>query len=178
MKELEVFKKLIINIRDKTPILFMEKAMDIFLSIYTGEVFSIEVDTKAEDINRLREKLLYVPDNYLVVVKDISILGTHYLSSLLKLVEDSSAKFIFLSSLDINQKSAPILYSRMKYILKIPWDSRTNNTLVGATEVLRNIDDNISRDIIYAEESPSLYYLEYITRNLKLKNKYIDFLGD
>lgn len=178
MSELEYFKKVLINIKNKAPILFMEKAAELFLKIYTGEVFTIDKDTKEEDIRRLRENLLYIPEGYFVVIKDIGILGSHYLSSLLKLIEESKAKFILLSFLDINQKSAPMLYSRMKYIVKIPWDSNTNNILVKTQEALRNLSEDTQRDILYAEECPGLFYLDYITRNYKLKNKYVNFLGE
>lgn len=178
MSELEYFKKVLVNIKEKTPILFMEKASELFLKIYRGEVFTIDPETKEEDIKRLRENLLYIPDDYFVVIKDISILGTHFLSSLLKLIEESKAKFILLASLDINQKSAPMLYSRMKYIVKLPWDSNTNNILLKTGEALRNLNEDIPRDITYAEECPGLFYLEYMTRNYKLKNKYVNFLGD
>ena len=178
MSDIEYFKKSLINLKEKSPILFMEKAADLFLKVYTGEVFTIEKDTKEEDIMRLRENLLYIPDGYFVVVKDISILGSHFLSSLLKLIEDSNARFILLSSLDINQKSAPMLYSRMKYIVKIPWDSNTNNILLKTSEALRNDNPDTNKYLTYAEECPGLFYLDYITRNYKLKNKYVNFLGD
>lgn len=178
MSELKYFKKVLVNIKEKTPILFMEKASELFLKIYSGEIFTIDSETKEEDIKRLRENLLYIPENYFVVIKDISVLGTHFLSSLLKLIEESKAKFILLASLDINQKSAPMLYSRMKYIVKIPWDNNTNNILLKTGEALRNLNEDIPRDITYAEECPGLFYLDYMTRNYKLKNKYVNFLGD
>ena len=178
MSDIEYFKRAILNLKNKTPVLFMEKAAELFLKVYNGEVFTIAQDTKEEDIKALRERLLYIPEGYFVVVKDISILGAHYLSSLLKLIEDSNAKFILLASLDVNQKSAPMLYSRMRYIVKIPWDNNTNNILVKTGEALRNLNEEIPRDVIYAEESPGLFYLEYETRNLKLKNKYVNFLGE
>lgn len=176
-EEFEKFKRVIVNIKEKTPILFIERAATIFLSIYKGEVFNIDIDSKEEDISRLREFLLYVPDDFTLVIKDIGILSSHFLSSLLKLIEESNVHFILLALHDINQKSAPMLYSRMKYILKFPEDTNTNNTLVRVAEALR-MSEELTKEALYAEECPALYKLEYDTRYLKFKNRYVNLLGD
>lgn len=174
MKEYEVFKSAIKNLKDKTPIVFMEKAAEIFSSIYTGEVYTIDPENKEQDIRNLREYLSTLPDYRYVVIGDLGILSRHYLSNLLKLIEESNLKFIFLTYRD-NLDS--IFLSRMKYVVKIPYDMNTNNTLQKISEVLKNSADGTDTDIVCAEECPELYSLNYLTRYCKLKNKYINFLG-
>jgi hypothetical protein len=174
MREYDIFKNSIKGIKDKTPIVFMEKAAEIFSSIYTGEVYDIDPNNKEQDIKDLREYISTLPDYRYVVIKDLGILSKHYLSNLLKLIEESNLKFIFLTYKD---NLDPIFLSRMKYVVKIPYDMNTNNTLQSISETLKNSVDNTDTDIVCAEECPDLYSLNYLTRYCKLKNKYINFLG-
>jgi len=174
MKEYDIFKSAIKNLKSKTPIVFIEKAAEIFSSLYNGEVYDISPEEKELDIKNLREYISNLPDYKYIVIKDLGILSRHYLSNLLKLIEESNLKFIFLTFKD---NLDPVFLSRMKYVVKIPYDTNTNNTLQSIAEVIKNSAEDTETDIVYAEECPELYALSYLTRYCKLKNKYINFLG-
>lgn len=178
--ELDTLIDKLSNIREKTPMLLLEKASTIFRNNYRGEIYSIEgVDAARE----LVEKFYGLPIDKLIVISLDNITYTNKtLSIMLKFIEDSIYNnLVFLSSEDIISST---FMSRIKYIVKIPFNKGANNKLLSASEaqsyyntIRKHGNRDRSIDMIFAEESSDLYHYYYITQKYILKSKYISLLG-
>lgn len=171
MKE-ELFNRLS-GIKDKSPVLLIEKAALMFKENYSKEIYRID---SQEELKNLVESFSNTPYSGLLVVEDIS--NVYDMSVLLKFLENIDFPIILLAYSDNNNITNTII-SRIKTLIKIPYDSVKSN-LVGAREAIDmwNIEQNrMDQDKFFAQESPELYYLKLKSRKFKCNTKIVDLLS-
>lgn len=171
MKE-EMYRKLS-NIKDKSPVLLVEKAALLFREEYSKEVYRVE---NQEELKELVESFTNTPYSGLLVVEDIS--NVWDMSVLLKFLEEADFPIILLAYKDGANIGGTIL-SRIKTYIKYPYDSVKSN-LINARDALdmwRVEQDKSNQDRFFAQESPELYYLKLKSSKYKCNTKIVDLLA-
>lgn len=161
------------NISTKSPVLLIEKAALLFKENYSKEIY--RVDTQ-EELKYLVETFTNTPYNGLLVIEDIS--NVYDMSVLLKFLENIDFPVILLAYSD-NSNITNTITSRIKTLIKIPYDSIKSN-MISAREGLDlwSMEQNKSdQDKFFAQESPELYYLKLKSRKFKCNTKIVDLLS-
>lgn len=171
MKE-EIYKRLS-NIREKSPVLLIEKAAVLFREDYSREVYRVD---SQEELRDLVERFTNTPYQGLLVIEDIS--KVYDMSVLLKFLEEASFPIILLAYKDCVTVSETIL-SRVKTVIKYPY-SEVRSNLVCAREGIdlwRAEQDKSDQDRFFAQESPELYYLKLKSSKYVCNTKIVDLLS-
>lgn len=160
------------GIRDKSPVLLVEKAALVFRENYHKEVYRVE---NQKELKELIEVFTNISYTGLLVIEDIS--RVYDLSVLLKFLEETTTPVVLLAYQDCASLGNTIL-SRVKTYVKAPY-SPINSNLTNAKDALDlwNMEQNKSdQDRFYAQESPELYYLKTKSNRYKCNTKIVELL--
>ncbi len=161
------------GIKDKSPVLLVEKAALIFKEGYSKEIYHIE---SQEELKNLVESFTNTPYSGLLVIEDISCVWD--MSVLLKFLEEATFPIILLAFKDTSSLSSTVL-SRIKTYIKYPYDKVISNLTNArdALDIWRVEQDKSDQDRFYAQESPELYYLRIKSTRYKCNTKIVELLA-
>jgi hypothetical protein len=161
------------NIKEKSPVLLIEKAAILFKENYSKDIFRVENQQELKDVVEN-----FTNNNYggVLVIEDLSLV--YDLSVLLKFLEESNIPIILLALKDCDRLSGTLL-SRVKTCIKIPFVSPTSNLLSARESLdLWSIEQNKGeQDRFFAQESPELYYLKLKSTRFKCNTKIVELLS-
>lgn len=161
------------NIKDKSPVLLVEKAAVFFREEYSKEVYRVD---SQEELKELIERFSNTPYSGLIVIEDIS--KVYNLSSLLKFLEETECSVILLAYRDTTNLCGTIL-SRIKTYIKYPYETVKSNLLSAreALDLWKVEQSRMDQDRFYALESPELYYLKTKSSKYKCNTKVVELLS-
>ena len=167
----QMFKVSLRGAIHKTPLLLIGYAAKLFRDEYRGEIYHIENN---EDLKEIMSYVMYNDYNNLIVLDDISLIQDK--SLLLKFIEDAQFQLIMLASQD---KFDRTFLSRIKLILKYPYDTKTEYIQNNINDILGRIEQNkdLKNDKFLAENSPELYYYFLRTSSYVSNTKIIRLLS-
>ena len=160
------------GIRDKSPVLLVEKAALVFRENYHKEVYRVD---NQKELKELVEAFTNISYTGLLVIEDISKI--YDLSVLLKFLEETNTAVVLLAYQDCASISSTLL-SRVKTYVKAPYYP-INSNLTNAKDAidLWNMEQNKQdQDMFYAQESPELYYLKTKSSRYKCNTKIVELL--
>lgn len=153
MNDKELYERLKViasNINNNSPLLLLCDASKIFKSKYTETIINCN-----DDLNKVKNVLIINLSSF----KDLSILK-YYNLPVVFLSDDDNLSLDFMSS--------------MKTVIKYTRKSKSNFVnSKDALQILKEGDNNISKNTFYATESPELYYY----KNKFSMNKYINLFS-
>lgn len=161
------------DVTNKTPVLLIGGAMQLYKMMYKGNIYRLE---NTEDVKEFISNFYGIEYNKPIVIEDISLLYRDNI--LLKLIEETKVPLILLASED--NISVP-LQSRIKTYIKYPSDYNFECNFIPILEAQQYIDENElsgrALDKYIAENCPKLALLYDSMKLRKNKDKLIQIIG-
>lgn len=160
---LEELQKKLSNIKDKSPVLLLNTAINVFKSNFSGKVFAISNDIEA----------ISFVENYDFNINRLTVIEIKYCISanvLDKILDRVKFPIIVLAE-DTNNI---MLLSRFKTVVKFSEIAKSNLTGANrAQTIFKTAEDKSNISKFYSYESPELYYY----RMKFSMSKYIDLFS-
>ena len=159
------------------PMLVIGDAVTDFKKNFQGPIVSVK------DIAELKEVIAYYSGidklDRVLVIEDISFLGTDANTTLLKFVEETRFQLVLLSRFD---RVDEVLLSRIRSVEKYYRDA-TDSKFMGLLEANQRIEDSLSSDSHYfdkvrymAKLAPKLLLVEKTIKIKRVKSKILSFV--
>lgn len=173
VKQVEEIFNLSKNITNNTPMLLIDKARDIFKTLYTGNINYI---SNTEEARELIQNYSGITLEKPLVIDDVSNLYRDTI--LLKFLEETKLKLILLASQD---NLDPIILSRVKTIKKYTSETNLKYEPIDILQAQKTIEseelDQENTLKYLSNKCPELIILNKKLRYIKNKNKLIELIG-
>lgn len=173
MNRYEYIYNIMKDVTNKTPILLVGQAMNIFKEMYKGNIYRLE---NTEEAKEFISNFYNIEYNKPIIVEDISLLYRDNI--LLKLIEEIKLPLILLASED---NISIQLQSRIKTYIKFPVDNDFGCSFISILEAQQYINEHElsgkALDKYLAENCPELVELNSRLKLRKNKDKLIQLIG-